>query len=232
MQHVQGDGQQQFGYKHMEPYKWYDWRLFYSSNISLKRIIVADWRRDGYDENFDQYGYEDAEFGYRLTQQQNAQGRRFELLYVPAAVLAHDHPYSVTTFIRRQVSSGLMARRFFEKHPEVASEVGVQQLNEKLAEPIAGAALPIEHYFTVFEGFKSWALILEHHDGLGSQNWHGDFLNAVFRLAFFEGYLRKITRADANLSLAARYVLDQTIGALNQSLFRELIGSMPHPRLV
>jgi glycosyltransferase involved in cell wall biosynthesis len=232
MQHVQGDGQQQFGYKFMEPYRWYDWRLFYSSNISLKKGIVADWSRDGYDEGFNEYGYEDAELAFRLTRNQKSQGRDFQILYVPAAVLAHDHPYSITTFIRRQVSCGLMARRFFEKHPEVASAIGIHELNEKLREPISEKALPIEHYFTVFEGIKSWALIVEHHDGLGSQNWHGDLLKAVFHLAYCEGYLRAITRPDANLPLAARTILERTIGEVNHALFREIIGVAPPPKLV
>lgn len=232
MQHVQGEGQQQFGYKFMEPYRWYDWRQFYSSNLSLKRNIVSDWSRDGYDEQFTLAAYEDAELGYRLTQQQNTQGRSFKLLYVPAAVLAHSHPYSVASFIRRQVICGIMARRFFEKHPEIAAEIGIDEMNNKLREPVTDQPLPIEHYFTVFEGLKSWALILEQHNGLGSQNWHGDFLKAIFRLAYCEGYLRTVARADANLALAARCVLDRTIGDLNQAIFREIIGSTSPPKLV
>lgn len=232
MQHVQGDGQQQFGYKFMEPYRWYDWKLFYSSNVSVKRRLIADWSRDGYDEAFSQYGFEDAELGYRITQQQKAQGRDFRLLYVPAAVLAHDHPYSVGSFLRRQVSCGLMARVFFEKHPEVAQDIGIYEMNEKLREPTNGEALPIEHYFTVFEGMKSWALILEQHHGLGSQNWHGDFLKAIFNLAYCEGYLRTVTRADANLPLAARSVLDRAIADINHAISREIIGSTPPLHLV
>ncbi len=42
MRHIQGEGEEQFGYRNMTPYHWYSWPLFYSSNVSVKRNIVAD----------------------------------------------------------------------------------------------------------------------------------------------------------------------------------------------
>ena len=60
--------------------------MFYSSNVSLKKSIVDDWSRHGYDETFSEYGYEDAELAFRLAQSQKSQGKEFKILYVPAAV--------------------------------------------------------------------------------------------------------------------------------------------------
>ncbi len=223
MQHVQGDGQQQFGFKFMEPYKRYDWRFFYSSNVSIKRSLISDWTSEGYDAAFNLAAFEDGEFAYRVTRRLQSVGQRFEILYVPAATLRHDHPYTVASFMRRQVACGMMARVFFEKHPEIASEIGLSALNEALREAPDGG-VPVDHYMTVFEGLKSWALIVEKLDSLGSQNWHGDLLSAVFELGYFEGYLRTIVRSDANVAAGARWLFERVTGKLKQAAFRELLG--------
>lgn len=231
MQHIQGEGQEQFGFKYMEPYQWYDWRFFYSSNISLKRELVADWRADGFDEDFLLAAYEDAELGFRLSQRQLARNQAFRLLYVPGAALTHRHPYTVASFIRRQESCGQMARVLFDKHPQLAADIGIADINARLAEEGGNAGLPIEHYFSVFEGIKSWALILEHHGALGSQNWHGGLLKAVFRLAYAEGYLRTMQRADANVAAGARCILDRLHSDLDQIMVREALGQVVRPRV-
>ena len=43
MSHLQGSGEQQFGFHSLVPYTWLDWRFFYPENVSFKRSVVADW---------------------------------------------------------------------------------------------------------------------------------------------------------------------------------------------
>ncbi len=227
MAHIQGEGEQQFGYRHMKAYSWFDWRLFYSSNISVKKALAADWMIDGYDSSFTLAAFEDPEFALRTTLRLKEQGEEFGIYYVPAAHLVHHHPYDVGSFINRQVSVGMMAQRFLELHPLRAADLGLDDLARRLAVPADTTPFPVEHYFSMFEGLKSWALVIEHHYGLGQQNWHSDLLKAIFQLAYFEGFLRVQTGPHVNLAAGCRYVLESLRGQLNRAIATEVLGELP-----
>jgi hypothetical protein len=227
MCHVQGEGEQQFGYRNMTPYSWYSWPLFYSSNVSVKRNIVDDWLVDGYHKKFYLAAFEDPELALRITERLAKKGEEFKIFYLPTACLAHHHPYTVESFIRRQVSTGLMAHEFLKLHPGRALELGLDEVRARLCAPVGGRPFPIEHYFAVFEGLKSWASILECHYGLGTQNWHGDLLKAVFLLAFYEGYIRAQTDTSVNIPNACRYALEKTRMTLNRAITTEALGALP-----
>ena len=215
MSHIQGIGEQQFGYYSMKAYSWYDWGFFYSSNVSVKKHIVRDWMTEGYDNSFHLAAFEDAEFALRTTIKLKEQKNEFGIFYFPAAALVHYHPYTVAGFLSRQISAGMMAQRFLELHPDCAARLGLADLIVCLAEPSDATPLPAEHYFAIFEGLKSWALVIEHHHGLGHKNWHDDLLRAVFQLAYFEGFLRVQSRADVNIANGCRYLLENIRTSLN-----------------
>ena len=227
MAHIQGEGEQQFGFHNMTAYSWYDWRLFYSSNVSVKKALVSDWLTHGYDSSFTMAAFEDPEFALRMSQRLNEVGEAFRLFYAPAAYLAHHHSYSVASFIARQVSVGMMAQRFLELHPPRAADLGLSELVRRLAMPSDGGDLPVEHYFSVFEGLKSWALIIEHHYGLGQQNWHGDLLRTVFRLAYLEGFLRVQSGTGVNVAAGCRYVLEDVRTSMDRAIATEVLGALP-----
>jgi len=227
MAHIQGEGEQQFGYRSMTAYAWYDWRLFYSSNVSVKKALVPDWQTHGYDSSFTLAAFEDPEFALRTSLRLEEAGQTFRLLYAPAAQLAHHHPYSVAGFIARQVSVGMMAQRFLELHPARAGDLGLDGLLERLATPHDGANFPIEHYFSVFEGLKSWALVIENHYGLGQQNWHADLLRTVFRLAYLEGFLRVQAKPSLNMAAGCRFVLEDVRNSMNRAIATEVLGALP-----
>lgn len=226
MSHIQGDGEQQFGFRNMTAYKWYDWRLFYSSNVSVKKALVPDWLTGGYDSSFHLAAFEDPEFALRTTLRLQESNEEFGVFYAPAAHLVHFHPYTVSGFLSRQVSVGMMAQRFLELHPSRAGDLGLTDLLARLATPMDLAPLPVEHYFAVFEGLKAWALVIENHYGLGQQNWHGDLLRAVFQLAFFEGFLRVQTGPKVNLSAGCRYVLEMVRKNMNRAVVTEVLGEI------
>ncbi len=227
MAHVQGEGEQQFGFYNMVGYSWYDWRLFYSSNVSVKKALVPDWLTQGYDATFPLAAYEDPEFALRTTLRLAEAGESFRLFYVPAANLVHHHPYSLAGFIARQVSVGMMAQRFLELHPARAGDLGLAAIVTRMATASDGPGLPVEHYFSVFEGLKSWALVIEHHYGLGQQNWHADLMRAVFRLAYLEGFLRAQRGAQTNVAAGARYMIEEVRSAMNRTIATEVLGALP-----
>ncbi len=231
MYHIQGEGEQQFGYRNKTPYSWYSWPLFYSSNVSVKKNIVDDWLSDGYHKRFYLAAFEDPEFALRTTERLAKEGEEFKIFYLPTACLAHHHPYTVESFIRRQVSVGLMAHEFLKLHPGRAPELGLRRDPGALECSCRGRPFPVEHYFAVFEGLKSWASVIESHYGLGSQNWHGDLLKAIFLLAFYEGYIRAQTDAPVNIPNACRYVLERTKGS-NRAITTEALGALPEFGLV
>lgn len=155
MSHIQGEGEQQFGYRHMQAYYWFDWRLFYSSNISVKKAMVPDWLTDGYDSSFYLAAFGDPEFALRTTLRLQERGEEFGIDYVPAAQLVHHHPHTVAGFISRQVSVGMVTQRFLKLHPTRAADLGLHELQQRLAIPPDAKPFPTEHYFSIFEGLKS-----------------------------------------------------------------------------
>jgi glycosyltransferase involved in cell wall biosynthesis len=218
MAHVQGVGQQQFGFNYLTPYDWLDWRFFYTSNVSLKRSAVPDWSKAGFSPEFYVANFEDAELAYRLNEEKPD---GFRLIYAPAAAAVHYHPYSVKTFLQRQLSAGLMADVFLRLHPAAVRDLGVDRLVTALSEP-AGTASPfVAEGTSVIEGLKSWAVLVDTQYRLGSQNWHGDLLDAVFELAYYQGFV--ISRG-GNYGAAYRWMLDRFQERMTRALSIEALG--------
>lgn len=221
MQLIQGDGQQQFGFKFMQPGAIYSWPFFYTSNVSMKRNCVENWQEDGFSDAFYAYGFEDGEFAYRLTQRYP----EFGIMYVPTAVVTHHHHYTVEGFLNRQTNCGLMADVFIKLHPKVASLLVGDGLLEALKVPLAASDMTrLETYIAAIEGVKAWALILEGQYAVGSQNWHAAFLNAVFRLCYSSGYLLTQGNSSLNLHSGYQYILEQFRSDLKGALATEIFG--------
>jgi glycosyltransferase involved in cell wall biosynthesis len=83
------------------------WQRFYSSNVSMKRELFL--AAGGFDTDF-VFDYEDLDLGWRLGQQ----GMR--LMYEPAAVVQHRHPYDWAAVERRYVSRAGAERLMMAKH--------------------------------------------------------------------------------------------------------------------
>jgi GT2 family glycosyltransferase len=91
--------------------------FFYTSNLSIARSFFLE--SGGFDEAFQEYGWEDIELGVRLKKL----GMR--LTYHPDAVAEHDHPTSLWSFIERQKKVGYSAWHFYRRHPEMAEFLSV-----------------------------------------------------------------------------------------------------------
>jgi GT2 family glycosyltransferase len=107
----------QFGFALIKDPEKVPFNFFYTSNLSISRRFFLE--SGGFDEDFQEYGWEDIELSLRLMRE----GMR--LVYEPGAVAWHDHPTSFRSFIRRQKKVGYSAWKFYGKHPEMAEFLSV-----------------------------------------------------------------------------------------------------------
>lgn len=107
----------QFGFSLIADPENVPFNFFYTSNLSIGRKFFLD--SGGFDEDFQEYGWEDIELSLRLRE------NGMQLVYEPGAVAWHDHPTSLRSFIQRQKKVGYSAWKFYEKHPEMAGFLSV-----------------------------------------------------------------------------------------------------------
>jgi len=222
MAHVQGRHGEQFGFADLHPYSFLDWRFFYTANVSVKRALVDDWLSEGFSRAFSLAAYEDAEFAYRMMRRPDP----LRIFYTPASVGSHHHPFSVDAFMSRQLGAGLMARVFLDLHPthEVREMIGLG-----VAHALATPAHPVgsrnaADFLSVIEGVKSWVRLIDQHQQLGSQWWHGDLLYAVFRLCYLQGFITGSATPAANVSAAYYLILDEFVRSMNHAIHAEITG--------
>lgn len=113
MYHITNIGCEQFGFIGLPPYQLIDFRHFYTSNISVSRELLD---RVGiyFNTDFDKYGFEDIELGYRL------QKCGMRIYYDPDIVVMHHHVYDdVDKFCYRQMSSGEELVVFQQMHDDL-----------------------------------------------------------------------------------------------------------------
>jgi len=146
MEHIDGVGAQQFSFHYLRDGDEYDYRHFYTSNVSIK---VALARNAGirFDTAFPFAAMEDAEFAYRLS----ARGLRIH--YRADQIAYHYHFHTIWSFSERQYRAGRMAALFAAKHPQLATDLRVSQtrvlralpwattLDRVLHQPLPAAAL-------------------------------------------------------------------------------------------
>jgi len=223
MSHIQGMGEQQFGFYHLQPYSWLDWRFFYTSNVSIKRSVVGNWRADGFSGDFPLASFEDGELAYRMNRSLVG---GFRILYAPAPVVTHHHSYSVREFIRRQINCGLMAKIFEARHPEAVPYLGTAGLIEALRQAGDSPAELVAEYQAVIEGIKAWAVTVERDHLLGSQNWHADLLAGTFHISFLQGRLLAHDDPGANYAAAYKYVVGVFKEMLSTAASFEALGKL------
>ncbi len=224
MAHVQGAGEQQFGFHSLLPYSWLDWRFFAAENISFKRAVIANWATDGYRTDLPQALLEDMELAYRVHEKLDG---GFQILYCPAASASHEASTTVRQFIERQMAAGLSSRSLFEKHPLAKEQLGIHKLEARLAAKNMRAKASAQDLLSMMEGAKSWGVVVESTYRLGSQNWHADLLNAIFELSYLHGYVTGCPDPEANYAAAYRYCLERFQEKLSTAAAFEVFGRFP-----
>ena len=109
---VSPEGGQQFAFHEVREGK-ADFRLFYTSNLSVKRDLLLI-QPVLFDQDFTYPAYDDVELGYRLSSQ------GLQLHYNAMAVTCHHHEITLAGFVQRQRKAGHMAVILARKHPELS----------------------------------------------------------------------------------------------------------------
>ena len=123
MYHITNVGCEQFGFIGLPPYQLIDFRHFYTSNISVSRELL-DKVDIYFNTDFDKYGFEDIELGYRL------QKCGMRIYYDPDIVVMHHHIYDdVDKFCDRQLSSGEELVVFQQMHDDLEDKCICDTLN-------------------------------------------------------------------------------------------------------
>jgi glycosyltransferase involved in cell wall biosynthesis len=158
----------QFGYGLIEDPESVPFNFFYTSNISLPRVLLVE--AGLFDTTFPHAAWEDIEMAYRLMR------IGMKILYRPAAVARHYHDITFTSFRRRQEKAGEAAAIFYAKHPELGDFLGVPQaILFRNGSSAAARLLPV------------WASLAEKWDLPGGRR----AVDRVLR----EDYLRGLNRA-------------------------------------
>lgn len=176
MQVIQGKSGEQFGYADLNANTYLDWRFFYTSNLSVKKNLIDDWTTQGFSQSFSDYGYEDIEFAYRLSRQNN-----LNLFYTSMANAYHFQEINVSDFCQRQLAAGRMAATFIRLHPELRGFITPE------TEFRSDGAQYIVHVLNLIEGLKAFLLILEGDNLLGTEAWHSDLLHLLFESQYLTG---------------------------------------------
>ncbi|MDH5668948.1 MAG: glycosyltransferase, partial [Nitrospira sp.] len=108
---VSPDGGQQFSF-HLAQNGQADFRLFYTSNISLKRSLLLN-QPIMFDPDFTYPAYDDTELGFRLAL------AGMKIHYNARATTNHHHEMTVQTVAKRQRHAGRMAMVLVNKHPDI-----------------------------------------------------------------------------------------------------------------
>lgn len=112
----------QFGYKLITDGEIVPFNFFYTSNISVDRLVLGD---QPFDTSFPAAAWEDIELAFRL------ESSGLKIRYNAQAVTRHFHQMSVDSFARRQYTVGHSGAIFYRKHPELAGFLGVHELETR-----------------------------------------------------------------------------------------------------
>jgi glycosyltransferase involved in cell wall biosynthesis len=153
MKHIDGMGAQQFSYFYLKDNQYYDYRHFYTSNISIRTNFIKSLNVI-FKSEFTNAAFEDIEAGLRLEKM------GMKILYNKSAVAYHDHFYSARAFCRRQYNVGLAAKVIVGFHPEMANIIGFDEIDKfkKIAISKEGKKINFE-----FNNLLQSSICLEEH---------------------------------------------------------------------
>ncbi len=119
-----------------------DFRMFYTSNVSVKRALLAR-QSVLFDPDFVFPAFDDVEFGYRLA----LQGMR--LTFNARAITKHHHEITPASFAERQQKAGQMAVVLARKHPRL--DEFMVRLHELPPPPPGGARAMMQSLLTTID---------------------------------------------------------------------------------
>ena len=210
MRHIQGPGGEQFGYTDMMPNIFWDWRFFYTCNVSLKREVVSDWEAEGFDPSFVGCGFEDGEFAYRMSKKYGS----FNMFYTDQSVGWHYHRHTLLTFSQRQALCGSQLTNLIKLHPECAVKTGVEEVLKILNEKNINNTKLTHKTLEGIQQIYRFTLDLEARGLLGNNKWHKELLHANFWLSYFLGFLNSYAKPHQGYAEALTYIFNNAVRPL------------------
>ena len=210
MEHIQGSGGEQFGYTDMRPNMFWDWRFFYTCNVSVKRQVVSDWEAEGFDTSFAGCGFEDTEFACRMSKKYGS----FNIFYSDQSVGSHYHHHTFLTFFQRQALCGSQLTNLIKLHPECAGKTGVEEVLKILNKNNRNDPELAYKTLESIRQIKRLTLDLEAGGLLGRYEWHKELLHATFRLAYFLGFLNSHAKPNQGYAEALTYIFNNAVRPL------------------
>jgi glycosyltransferase involved in cell wall biosynthesis/SAM-dependent methyltransferase len=204
MKHIQGNGGEQFGYTDMQPYRFWDWRFFYTCNVSVKREVITDWMAEGFSAEFKGCGFEDGEFAYRMEKKYG----NFPILYIEESLGYHHHSHNVESFLRRQRHVGAMGYTLFKLHSKTVEKTGFLGVLKKLNSSESNHPQIIPEYLERINELFKMAIDLEKNNLLGSETWHKELLHCIFKISACLGFIESAATPLCNYSEALKYAID------------------------
>lgn len=211
MEHIQGPGGEQFGYTDMMPFRNWDWRFFYTCNVSVKRVVVNDWLSDGFCKEFSGCGFEDGEFAYRMSKKYGD----YNIFYIDDSIGYHYHYHNVRSFLKRQYFAGAMAEVLTSLHPELIDELKLHEIRDALASDRDVIKYLVSNLSEI-EFLYKWAEILEKDNLLGSEHWHKTLLHTIFSVSFKMGYLNSLCTPLSNYAFAVMKIHEDAFQDVNR----------------
>ncbi len=204
MRHIDGVGAQQFSYQYLDDGAEYDFRHFYTSNVSIRRRLLD--REPGYfSTEFPAAAFEDAELSYRLARH----GAR--IVYRAAAEAYHHHPYTAPGFFRRQQRCGEMAAVLYRMWPQLEKWLGTKELGwcrVELAKSGAGERRRVSRLAADLETWERRAVGLAAFFDPLDVSPVDDLLYEVFRYGYVKGLAGALYEPPVARRLCAAFYLD------------------------
>ena len=204
MRHVDGVGAQQFSYHWLSDGAEYDFRHFYTSNISVHRSVL-DREPEGFCTDFPLAAFEDAEFAHRLA------GHGMRIRYRASALAFHHHRYDVRSFFERQRRCGLMAALLWRRRPVLARWLSIRDLDRlRLASALADGRVrrtldAVASNLEYWEG-RALALAAFYDEIDPPPKAQDDVLHSLFLHAFLRGLAEGVEGNDFRRTAAAAFL--------------------------
>ncbi|MDB4445910.1 glycosyltransferase [bacterium] len=149
MHYVTEVGGQQFAFGDLNCGDETDFWRFYTSNLSLKRSYLEESKLL-FEEKFRGCGFEDIEYGYRLSRDHN-----LKILFNRQAIGFHDHPTNLMEFYKREFRVGEMQLLFSRLHPEIMQVELKDRSLSRIYDSLPEQLRALEHQLGRLEGRSS-----------------------------------------------------------------------------
>jgi glycosyltransferase involved in cell wall biosynthesis len=225
MRHVDGVGAQQFSYHYFRDGAEYDFRHFYTSNVSVQRRLL-ELEPSGFSTEFPAAAFEDAELAYRLSM------HGLRIRYRAAARAAHHHRYDAASFFLRQRRCGEMAAVLYQVQPALKKWLEIGRLEWRRLERLTAAACEVE--YEVERDLERWEWramsLAQVYDRAPATDAADALLHPLFEYAYLAGLAGAMFEPAAARAVCAAEYLRLLPPAVRELERRAALAGIPVPR--